>query len=275
MAAIECRSIFISDVHLGTRECRAEYLLDFLESSLCDHLYLVGDIFDLWSMRRRVFWSAEHSAVIQALLDKAQSGTRVIYIPGNHDGALRVFAGTEFQGIRVRLEAEHLTADGRRFLVSHGDEFDALVRHNRLVKALGDGAYQMLLRLNRHYNRWRGYMGHPYWSLSAHVKNRVTRARRYMRRFEEAAAGEAVRRSYDGYICGHIHKAGIEPIQGVLYCNDGDWVEHCTALTEDYQGNLHLLHWSDHARTEVIHPVPVRVGEMDLPLAARAGTSMS
>ncbi|MCG5536340.1 UDP-2,3-diacylglucosamine diphosphatase [Ectothiorhodospira mobilis] len=256
MTALHCRSIFLSDVHLGTRQSRADYLLDFLESAHCDSLYLVGDIFDLWSMRRSVHWDADHSAVIQSILDKSQAGTRVIFIPGNHDEALRAFVGTEFQGVRIQREAEHRTADGRRFLVSHGDEFDACVKHNRLVKWLGDGAYQVLLRLNHRYNDWRRYMGRPYWSLSGHVKTRVGRARDYIRRYESAAARRAREHRLDGYICGHIHKAGIEALEDVLYCNTGDWVEHCTALVEDFEGTLRLVHWSDHSRTEALHPAP-------------------
>ncbi|MCG5496966.1 UDP-2,3-diacylglucosamine diphosphatase [Ectothiorhodospira haloalkaliphila] len=256
MASIHCRSIFLSDVHLGTRQSRADYLLDFLESTECESLYLVGDIFDLWSMKRSVYWSTDHSAVIQCILDKAQAGTRVIYIPGNHDEALRAFVGTVFQGVSVQRQAEHVTADGRRFLVSHGDEFDTLVKHNRLAKALGDGAYKVLLRINQAYNAWRMRMGHSYWSLSGHVKTRVGKAREYIRRFEAAAAGRAAERNYDGYICGHIHKAGIERIDGVLYCNDGDWVEHCTALLEDFQGNIRLMHWSNHSREEALHRAP-------------------
>jgi len=250
MGTLRCRSVFISDVHLGTRECRADYLLDFLNKVRCEHLYLVGDIFDLWSMRRTVYWTAHQSAVMQRILHMARNGVRVTYIPGNHDECLRDFAGSEFYGVQVRLNAEHVSADGRRFFVSHGDEFDGDVRHNALLKAVGDGAYQMLLKGNRVYNAWRHRRGHGYWSLSAWLKTRVGNARAYIRKFEEAAAREALRGGYDGYICGHIHKAGIEQIDGVLYCNDGDWVEHCTTLVEDFSGTMQLLHWSDHCRLE-------------------------
>ncbi|HSP01078.1 MAG TPA: UDP-2,3-diacylglucosamine diphosphatase, partial [Thioalkalivibrio sp.] len=165
MGTLRCRSVFISDVHLGTRECRAEYLLDFLNRVRCEHLYLVGDIFDLWSMRRTVHWTAAQSAVLQRILQMARGGTRVTYIPGNHDECLRDFAGSEFFGVQVRLNAQHVSADGRRFFVSHGDEFDGEVRHNPLLKAVGDGAYQMLLKGNRLYNAGRQRRGHGYWSL--------------------------------------------------------------------------------------------------------------
>lgn len=250
MGTLRCRSVFISDVHLGTRECRADYLLDFLEHVRCERLYLVGDIFDLWSMRRCVYWTRVQTAVLQRIFHMAGNGTRVVYIPGNHDECLRDFAGGEFNGVQVRLNAEHVGADGRRFFVSHGDEFDAIVRHHPWLKAAGDGAYRFLLKGNRIYNAWRHRRGHDYWSLSAWLKTRLGNARQYIRKFEEAAAYEALCSGYDGYICGHIHKAGIERIHGVLYCNDGDWVEHCTTLVEDFTGALQLLHWSDHRRVE-------------------------
>jgi UDP-2,3-diacylglucosamine pyrophosphatase LpxH len=251
MGVLHYRSIFVSDVHLGTRDCRAEYLLDFLDSTQSEYLYLVGDIFDFWSMRRSVHWTAAHSAVVQKVLQKARGGTRVIYIPGNHDELCRDFAGTDFQGVQVRLSARHVTADGRRFHVSHGDEFDAVVRHNRWLHWIGDGAYTLLLRLNRGFNRLRRFLGRPYWSLSAYLKGRVNNAVKYVRRYEHAAAGAADHLQVDGYICGHIHKAGIRRINGVLYCNDGDWVEHCTALTEDFEGNLQIVHWADHKHVAV------------------------
>lgn len=239
----EYRSIFISDVHLGASTCRADYLLEFLRASESDYLYLVGDIFDLWSMRRSVHWHAEHSAVIQTIVQKARNGTRVIYIPGNHDEAARDLVGSDIHGVEVLARADHVTMDGRRLLVSHGDEFDAMVTHNRLATLLGDHAYYVLLKLNGPVNRLRAWLGYPYWSLSAHIKNRVTPAREYIDRFEAAAAHRARLEDYDGYICGHIHQAALKRIDGVLYCNCGDWMEHCTALTEDTQGNLELLHW--------------------------------
>jgi len=252
MGVLHYRSIFISDVHLGTRHCRANYLLDFLASTECEQLYLVGDIIDLWAMRRAIYWTAEHTAVVQAILDKARAGTRVIYIPGNHDEWLREFVGSCFHGVEIEPNATHTTADGRRFFVSHGDEFDALLRHEGLLHLVGDSAYGLLLAVNRWYNRLRRRLGRPYWSLSAYLKTRVGRAAEYMRRFERAAARETRRREADGYICGHIHKAGIERLDGVVYCNDGDWVEHCTGLVEDFDGSLHLLHWADHKRVEAV-----------------------
>lgn len=251
MSRLQFRSIFISDVHLGTRDCRADYLLDFLDSTQSEHLYLVGDIFDLWSMRKSVHWTPVHSAIVQRVFDRAREGTEVVYVPGNHDAMCREFVGSDFQGVAVRLNSVHVTADGRRFFVSHGDEFDAMVRHSRLLRQIGDHAYYVLLFLNRVYNRFRRRFGQPYWSLSAYLKSRVNNAMQYVRKYEEAAAREADRMRFDGYICGHIHKAGMRRIDGVLYCNDGDWVEHCTALIEDFEGNLQIVHWADHKRVEV------------------------
>lgn len=250
MSKLRYRSIFISDVHLGTRNCKADYLLDFLQTSESDFLYLVGDIFDLWEMKKRVFWTESQNAIIGEIIRKSESGTNVIYIPGNHDMWFREMVGSEYRGIRIMLNAEHITADGRRFFVSHGDEFDTLVRHNRLLLLIGDHAYNWLLKINRLINRLRNLVGKPYWSLSAWLKTRVNNANQYIEKFESVASEHARKGDYNGYICGHIHKSGIRNIQGVLYCNDGDWVEHCTALTEDENGWLKLLHWSDHAQIE-------------------------
>ncbi|MDO6462015.1 UDP-2,3-diacylglucosamine diphosphatase [Granulosicoccaceae sp. 1_MG-2023] len=265
MSKLKFRSIFISDVHLGTKNCKAGYLLDFLQQSDCAHLYLVGDIFDLWQMKKSVHWSKEQSAVVNEIFRKAANGTRVTYIPGNHDALLRDFSGTRFLGIDVRLNAEHTAADGRRFFVSHGDEFDSAVRHNKLLLFIGDHSYSALLRLNRWMNRYQRLRGKPYWSLSGWLKTRLNNAAHYIAKFENAAARAAAQQQFDGYICGHIHKAGIRMIDGALYCNDGDWVEHCTALTEDENGWLQLLHWSDHARIEAISQDGV-VENLNLPI---------
>jgi len=250
MPGIDCRTAFISDIHLGTRDCRAAYLLDFLQRLHCERLVLVGDVFDLWAMRRRVVWTDAQSAVVEHVFALADQGIEVIYIPGNHDEALRALIGTEIRGVRFLRTLEHQTADGRRFLVSHGDEFDDEVRHSRLQHWCGDIGYHALLRLGHWVDRARRYMGRPYWSLSAWAKTRVGRARDYIGRFEAAATTVARDQGYDGYIGGHIHKAAISSRDGVLYCNTGDWVEHCTALVEDQHGFLHLVHWSDHGRVD-------------------------
>lgn len=240
------RTIFISDVHLGFRGCAANYLLDFLQSTECEQLYLVGDIFDVWEMqKKRLYWPREHNEVVKTVLKKAANGTQVIYIPGNHDEVFREFAGSEINGVSIQLNAIHETADGRRFLVTHGDEFDTVVQCSRLVAMLGSRMYDWLLPANFYVNWVRRKLGFPYWSLAAHVKQKVKNAVNYIGNFEEAVAYEAKRQGLDGLICGHIHHAEITNINGVLYCNDGDWVESCTALTERSDGTLELLHWSE------------------------------
>ena len=244
------RSVFISDVHLGFRGCSAEYLLDFLQSMEAETLYLVGDIIDLWSLKRSFFWPQAHNEVVRVLLQKARSGTRVIYIPGNHDSVFRDYDGSVFGNVEVRREAVHQTADGRRFLVLHGDEFDSVIRASPLLEALGNRAYAFILSLNRYVNAFRRRFSMPYWSLAAYLKHKAKDAVKYIARFEETLASEAKRRGLDGVICGHIHRAEITRIDGVLYCNDGDWVESCTTLTEDMHGRLAVLRWTE--RKEVV-----------------------
>jgi UDP-2,3-diacylglucosamine pyrophosphatase LpxH len=237
------RSIFISDVHLGTPGCQAAHLLEFLRHTDSDNLYLVGDIVDGWQLRRRWYWHQSHNDVVQKVLRKARKGTRVTYIAGNHDEALRHFPGVAFGGIEIRDEAVHVTADGRRLLVTHGDLFDAVVQRARWLAHLGDGLYTLALKLNQWLNHATARMGLPYWSLSRFLKHRVKNAVSYMTDFEEALAREARRRGFDGVVCGHIHKAEIRDIGGILYCNDGDWVESLTAIVELDGGELRLVDW--------------------------------
>jgi UDP-2,3-diacylglucosamine pyrophosphatase LpxH len=243
-AASRYRSIWISDIHLGTRGCKADFLLDFLKHTESDYLYLVGDIIDCWRLRRSWYWQQSHNDVVQKLLRKARKGTKVIYVPGNHDEPLRDYADMQFGGVTLAEEAIHVTADGRRFLVMHGDSFDGIVKYARWLAVLGDHAYTALLVLNHWYNLWRRRFGYPYWSLSAYLKARVKDAVSYIDDFEIALAEEARRRGVDGVICGHIHKAEIRRIGPVLYCNDGDWVESCTALVEHGDGRLEILDWA-------------------------------
>jgi UDP-2,3-diacylglucosamine pyrophosphatase LpxH len=239
------RSIWISDIHLGTRGCKAEFLLDFLKHSESEFLYLVGDIIDCWRLRRSWYWHQSHNDVVQKLLRKARKGTKVIYVPGNHDEPLRDYTEMQFGGVTLLEEAIHVTADGQRFLVLHGDKFDGIVKYARWLAILGDRAYNLLLAVNHWYNLWRRRFGYPYWSLSAYLKRRVKDAVRYIDDFESAVAEEARRRGVDGVICGHIHKAEIRRFDSVLYCNDGDWVESCTALVEHPDGRLEILDWAD------------------------------
>ncbi len=242
------RSIFISDIHLGTRGCKAELLLDFLAHNDCHVLYLVGDIVDGWRLKDNWFWPETHSAVLRAVLDKVRDGTKVIFIPGNHDEAFRDYCGVTLAGVELAGEAVHQTADGRRLLVTHGDHFDGIVRYARWLAKLGDGAYHLALHLNDGFNAVRRRLGLPYWSLSAYLKGKVKDAASFIANFEEAVAREARERGLDGVVCGHIHRAEIRHIDGILYCNDGDWVESCTAMTEDARGRLEIVHWNRFAR---------------------------
>ena len=255
---IRYRSVFISDVHLGSRGCRADFLLEFLHSIDTENLYLVGDIIDLWSLKKSFFWPQAHSNVIRTILGKAKHGTRVIYVPGNHDCAFREYQGMVFGNVEIHREIVHSTADGRRFLVLHGDEFDAVIKASPLIAALGDRAYSFIMLLNRAVNCLRGRLGFPYWSIASYLKHKVKRATTYIANFERALAAEARRRGLDGTICGHIHRAHMSSLDGVLYCNDGDWVESCTTLTEDFDGRLSLWSWSEqHAarRTAAARPL--------------------
>ena len=242
---LHVRTLWISDIHLGTRDCKADYLLDLLAHTDCKQIYLVGDIIDFWRLKSSWYWPASHNRVVQVIMAKAAVGTEVIYVPGNHDEMFRDYAGSIFGGVQVASEAIHRTADGRRFLVKHGDEFDAIVKHRRWIAVAGSQAYDFLLYSNRWVNFFRRRLGFPYWSLAAYLKNKVKNAVKYISQFEQALAYEARRQQVDGVICGHIHKASIEDVDGVRYCNDGDWVESCTALVERLDGSLAVLHWAD------------------------------
>ena len=238
------RTIFISDLHLGTPGCQAGPLLDFLKSHPSDYLYLVGDIVDGWQLRRRWYWPQSHNDVVQKLLRRVRKGCRVVYIPGNHDEFARAFTGQHFGGIEVVPDAVHTTADGRDLWVTHGDHFDGVIQCAKWLAHVGDRLYEFTLRLNRHLNTLRGRIGLPYWSLSAYLKHRVKHALNYVTGFEQAVAREARRRGFHGVVCGHIHRAEMRDIDGTLYCNDGDWVESRTALVEHYGGRLELVRWS-------------------------------
>jgi len=237
------RAIFISDIHLGTRGCKASFLLDFLRCTESDYLYLVGDIVDGWRLRKSWYWPQTHNDVVQKLLRKSRKGTKVIYVPGNHDEWLRDYCETQMGGVLVMREAVHVTADGRRLLVVHGDEFDSVVRYARWLALLGDWAYDFTLRVNHLFNVARRRLGYPYWSLSAYLKFKVKNAVQFISDYADAIANAARQRDFDGIVCGHIHHAEIRDIGGVLYCNDGDWVESCSALVEHGDGRLEILRW--------------------------------
>jgi UDP-2,3-diacylglucosamine pyrophosphatase LpxH len=235
------RAVFISDMHLGSSHCHAEALAEFLDDLRCEQLYLVGDVFDLhWLTQRRAVWSTAQTAVVEAIRTLALHGTQVIYIPGNHDWALRRFCGLVLPGVTIRRRAIHRTADGRRFLVTHGDEFDAAVRHGGAREWLGEWLYYRILSGNRIANRWRRSRGQSYWSLASFLKRQSGSAERYIERFRRAVVHEARRRGLDGVICGHIHRPDLRQIDGVWYVNDGDWVESLSAITESFRGELRL-----------------------------------
>jgi len=249
------RTIFISDTHLGTRGCKAEMLADFLAKNRCDTLYLVGDIVDGWRLQWKWFWPEAHARVISEILHKVDAGTRVIFVPGNHDEAARRFCGRNIMGVEVMREAVHEGADGRRFLVIHGDQFDGVIAYAKWLALLGDWAYTLALQLNGVCHFVRRQFGLKYWSLSAYLKQKVKNAVEYICRFEDAVAREAHSRGLDGVVCGHIHHAAIRKIGPVLYLNDGDWVESCTALVEDARGNLEILHWAASADAQPVSAI--------------------
>lgn len=237
------RAIWISDVHLGMRGSKADCLLDFLQKNEAQYLYLVGDIVDGWRLRRNWHWPQSHNDVVQYILNLAHKGTTVLYLPGNHDEAAREYLGLQFGGVTVANEAVHETADGRRFLVIHGDQFDAVVQYVKWLAHIGDHAYMFLFTINGWFNFVRRKLGFSYWSLSAYLKHKAKSAVEYMGNYKTALADEARRRHVDGVICGHIHTAEIRDIGGILYCNDGDWVESCSALVEHGDGHLEIVRW--------------------------------
>lgn len=259
------RSVFLSDVHLGTRGCRADFLADFLRGMECERLYLVGDIVDGWRLKAGWYWPQEHNDIIQKLLRKVRKGVSVTYVPGNHDEFLRNYLGTHFGGIQVVESAIHLGADGRRYLVMHGDAFDVVVRHARWLALLGDWAYDAALWANTHVNHVRRRLGFTYWSLSQWAKLRVKDAVNFIGEFEAALVTEARRQGVDGIICGHIHHAAIHDRLGIRYMNCGDWVESCTALAETYDGRFEIIRWPQRRGLE---PEPVRAGLPAEPVAA-------
>lgn len=248
------RTVWISDIHLGTRGCNAAMLLDFLRSIECETLYLVGDVVDGWRLKKGWYWPDAHNEVVRRVLKLAHRGTRVVLIAGNHDEMLRPYAGMTFGGVEVALEALHETADGRRLLITHGDAFDVVVLYHRWLAFLGDAAYTFLLSLNVVLNRVRRRLRLPYWSLSSYLKKRVKNAVAFVGEFEEAVAHAARERGVDGVVCGHIHCAEIRQIGDITYYNDGDWVESCTALVEAHDGAMSLIDWAEELRRSAAEP---------------------
>ena len=245
---LRVRTVWISDVHLGTPSCQAKALLEFLQSTECETLYLVGDIIDGWQLRRTWYWPQSHNDVVQKILRKARKGTRVIFVPGNHDEFARRYVAHNFGGVDVMEDCMHITADGRRLWVTHGDLFDGVIQCAKWLAYVGDAAYEITLKVNRRFTAIRARLGLPYWSLSQYLKLKVKRAVSYVSDFEVAVAREARRRGAQGVVCGHIHHAEMRDIEGVLYCNDGDWVESLTALVEHADGRLEIIDHSAQAR---------------------------
>ena len=250
------RAIFVSDVHLGTRACQAESLLGFLREHESEYLYLLGDIIDFWSMSRSVQWAGAHNTVVQKVLRRARHGCKVIFIPGNHDEALREYAGIAFGDIRVESEWIHETLDGRRYWLVHGDEYDQVTRHHRWVAVLGDVGYDALVRINLVLSRVRRALRRPgYWSLAGYAKQKVKKAVSFIFDFEDAVAHAAAQRGVDGVVCGHIHSAADRRIGNVRYLNCGDWVDTCSAIVEHFDGRIEVVHWGVHGATA--RPAPL------------------
>lgn len=239
------RTIWISDIHLGTKGCNAEMLIDFLDNVDSETMYLVGDIIDGWHLKKKFYWPPAHNDVVWRIMKRAKRGSRIVYIPGNHDEMVRPFSGMKFGDVEIERAAVHETADGRKLLVLHGDEFDTVMLAHRWLAFVGDALYTFMMGLNRWVNWGRQKLGLPYWSLSKTAKHKVKNAVEFISRYEELVSGAAAKRGVDGVVCGHIHTAEIREIDGITYYNDGDWVEGCTALVEHFDGRMEILHWAD------------------------------
>lgn len=244
MSIAHYRTVWLSDIHLGNKDCKAEYLLDFLNHSKIDTLYLVGDIVDMWALSRQFRWPEAHNQVMHKLMALSQSDTKVIYLPGNHDEPLQKYDGMAFGEVDIKREYVHTNADGKRYLILHGDQFDQQVCFGALQAWIGDKGYDLLLFLNRWYNRFRAWSGRPYWSLAGYIKERIHGANLAIDRYRNACVNRAREMGLDGVVCGHIHHPEISQVDGITYYNDGDWVENCSALTEDHNGNMQLVYWT-------------------------------
>ena len=262
------RTVWISDVHLGTRGCNAQMLIDFLDHVDSDTMYLVGDIIDCWRLKKKFYWPPAHNDIVWRILKRAKRGTRIVYIPGNHDEMFRQFSGLNFGGVEIRRAAFHETADGRRLMVLHGDEFDTIMLAHRWLAFVGDTLYHLLMSLNIGVNWVRQRFGLSYWSLSKMAKHKVKNAVEFISRFEQLVARAAAERGVDGVVCGHIHTAEIREIGGVAYYNDGDWVEGCTALVEHFDGRMEVLHWAEIMKERQTAEAEARMRQNLEPVAA-------
>lgn len=251
------RSVFISDTHLGNKDCKAEFLLHFLNNMTCDTLYLVGDIVDMWSMSRQFRWPDTHNAVMHKLIAISYTPTKVIFLPGNHDAPLQKYTGMQFGDIDIHRHIVHTTANNKRYLVMHGDQCDGDVTLGKFHAWLGDIAYSLLLFVNRWFNHIRSWRKGHYWSLAGYIKKRVKGANKAIQRYKQATIKHAKDMQLDGVICGHIHHPESDIVNGIHYLNDGDWIENCSALVEDENGRLSLLDWLAYTKQ-------TRVSELDL-----------
>ena len=241
------RSIFVSDIHFGTRDCKADQLNNFLKHNTCETLYLVGDIIDAWKITQNKWrWKQSHSNAIRRILGHAKRGTRVIYVVGNHDEFLRplIQYGFSFGRVEIVNQCEHIGRDGKHYLVTHGDLFDGITKLAPWLAFLGDKAYDFVLNLNSWFNAARHRLGFGYWSLSRFLKHKVKTSANFIFQFEGNLASYCKKRGFDGVICGHIHHAEIRDIDGITYMNDGDWVESMTALVEHHSGKWEIVTWN-------------------------------
>lgn len=262
IAPVRYRALFLSDIHLAARASRSEELVSFLQSHDADTVYLVGDVIDFWRIRRGPSWRPSQTQVLSELLSKAQGGTRLVYIPGNHDEEMRAFAGVMLGPVELRLRALHETANGSRYLIVHGDEFDVVMKRARWLAVLGDIAYDIALASNGVLGVIRHSLGLPYWSLSAYLKHRVKRAVNYVGNFESRLAAAARKAGAEGVICGHIHHASMQVVDGVQYVNTGDWVESGTAVVEHFDGRLEIIRWIDKLRALEASPAGTPVASV-------------
>ena len=239
------KTVWLSDIHLGCKDCKADLLLNFLQHNTMDTLYLVGDIVDFWALKQQFRWPEAHNKLLQALYSKAKNGTRVIYIPGNHDEIVKPHADTIFGQIEIKRQHIHITADNKKLLVVHGDDYDGQVCFGKFHAWIGDKLYDLILFLNRHFNAYRRKRGYHYWSLASYIKSKVKKANEAIARYRDALLAEAKRQQLDGVVCGHIHHPEVIEQDGMIYCNDGDWIENCSALTENENGELQLVYWTE------------------------------
>lgn len=239
------RTIWISDIHLGTKGCNAELLIDFLDHTDSETMYLVGDIIDGWRLKKKFYWPPAHNDIVWRILKRAKRGTRIVYIPGNHDEMVRPFSGMNFGGVEIARAAFHDTVDGRRLMVLHGDEFDTIMLAHRWLAFVGDALYHVMMEINGMVGKVRKWLGMPYWSISKAAKHKVKNAVEFISKYEEVVARAAAERGVDGVVCGHIHTAEMRVFDGISYYNDGDWVEGCNALVEHFDGTMEILNWPE------------------------------